>query len=359
MVKKFETKGESVTALNGVSAEVREGELFCLLGPSGCGKTTLLRSTAGLETIDDGKIYYGDTDFSLVPPFKRNLGMVFQNYALYPHMTIFDNVAYALRIRKFPNDEIQSKVEHIMELVGLPGMLQRSPSELSGGQQQRVALARALVYEPEILLLDEPLANLDAKLKVQMRSEVRRIQKASGVTTIYVTHDQLEAMAISDRIAIMEAGNICQIGTPDEVYSNPKTQFIADFIGTMNFFDAGLTHKDGKLAVDIAGTSRIFQPNDTKAVTEDGVVVAVRPESIILKPKGSTSSDTSFAGYVQIQQFLGKSIRYQVIADIGGEDVMVQVDQERYEAVVKEGDAVTIDFLPETMLVFQNGERIA
>ena len=157
----------------------------------------------------------------------------------------------------------------------------------------------------------------------------------------------------------MEAGNICQIGTPDEVYSNPKTQFIADFIGTMNFFDARLTHKEGKLAVDIAGTNRMFQPNDTKAVTEDDVVVAVRPESIILKPKGSTSSDTSFAGYVQIQQFLGKSIRYQVIADIGGKDVMVQVDQERYEAVVKEGDSVTIDFLPETMLVFQNGERIA
>jgi len=366
VVKQFETDEGSVLALNKVSAEVREGELFCLLGPSGCGKTTLLRSTAGLETINDGKIFYGDEDFSLTPPYKRNIGMVFQNYALYPHMTVFENVAYALRIRKSPAEEIKKKVEEIMELVGLPGVLNRGPSELSGGQQQRVALARALVYDPELLLLDEPLANLDAKLKVQMRSEIRRIQKAAGVTTIYVTHDQLEAMAISDRLAIMDNGVICQVGTPNEIYSNPKSQFIAGFIGTMNFFEARIRPEETKALIDIDGITKEVQLQKT-AEAAAGVTVAVRPEHVRLTTKdsgtttggGTEGTSGGFEGRIQILQFLGMYIRYQVVITIGGEEKVIQVDIDREYADAREGDSVRIDFSPEHMIVFQHGERIA
>jgi len=357
VVKKFKTKDESVTALNKVSAEVKEGELFCLLGPSGCGKTTLLRCTAGLETINEGKIYYGDHDFSLTPPYKRNIGMVFQNYALYPHMSVFENVAYALRIRKIDSRDIKTKVENIMDLVGLPGVLNRSPSELSGGQQQRVALARALVYDPEVLLLDEPLANLDAKLKVQMRSEIRRIQKAAGVTTIYVTHDQLEAMAISDRLAIMEDGNICQVGTPAEIYSNPKTRFIAGFIGTMNFFEGRLRKSGAAGFADVAGYSKEISSPGSSVTGE--VDIAVRPEHIQMSVKGGQPSGKGFEGYVQIQQFLGKYVRYQVIITVDGKDKVVQVDQDMSTSMIREGDEVSINFSPENMLIFMNGKRIA
>jgi spermidine/putrescine ABC transporter ATP-binding subunit len=361
-VKKFKTKDESVLALNRVSAEVKEGELFCLLGPSGCGKTTLLRCTAGLETVSEGKIYYGDQDFSLIPPYKRNIGMVFQNYALYPHMTVFENVAYALRIRKTPNAEIKRKVEAIMDLVGLPGVLSRSPNELSGGQQQRVALARALVYEPEVLLLDEPLANLDAKLKVQMRSEIRRIQKASGVTTIYVTHDQLEAMAISDRLAIMEKGNICQIGTPGEIYSNPLTRFIAGFIGTMNFFEGRLEPSGNGFAVMVGGNRKeVAAPMDGGRLQDalNGPVdIAVRPEHIQIRPQEDKAPGEGFSGYVQILQFLGKYVRYHVVAQINGEEKVVQVDLDMSAAYVREGDRVVIDFSAGSILLFHEGERI-
>lgn len=361
VVKKFETRGETVLALNSVSAEVEEGELFCLLGPSGCGKTTLLRSTAGLEAINDGKIFYGDHDFSFIPPYRRNIGMVFQNYALYPHMTIFENVAYALRIRKTPEKEIKKKVEAIMDLVGLPGVLNRSPNELSGGQQQRVALARALVYEPELLLLDEPLANLDAKLKVQMRSEIRRIQKAAGVTTIYVTHDQLEAMAISDRLAIMDRGVICQVGTPFEIYSDPRSRFIAGFIGTMNFFEGRVEGSGAGASLMIGGQSFPL-PATTPAIpggTE--IVVALRPEHIRVHPDGSNGSgptNQGFPGHIQIQQFLGKYIRYQIVVRVGAREQTVQVDIDGENAAVREGDRVLVDLPPEQMLLFRDGERL-
>ncbi len=359
IVKKFETRGTEVLALNKVSAEVEEGELFCLLGPSGCGKTTLLRSTAGLEAINEGKIYYGDRDFSLIPPYRRNIGMVFQNYALYPHMTVFENVAYALRIRKTPQEEITKKVEDIMDLVDLPGVLNRSPNELSGGQQQRVALARALVYGPELLLLDEPLANLDAKLKVQMRSEIRRIQKAAGVTTIYVTHDQLEAMAISDRLAIMEGGVICQVGSPFEIYSNPRNQFIAGFIGTMNFFEARPLRKEGENFVEIGKNSWPVSLSTENLSRDAKLIAALRPEHIRILQDNGKNEKTGFNGYVQIQQFLGKYIRYQIVAKIDGEEKILQVDIDGENATAREGDTVRIDFAPEHILVFMDGERLA
>ena len=236
-----------VAALREVSFTIRPGELFCLLGPSGCGKTTLLRSTAGLESISGGQIFYGGKDMTSIPPFRRNIGMVFQSFALYPHMNIFENVAYGLRVRKTPEAEVKRKVNAVMELVGLMEELKRnpSPSGLSGGQQQRVAIARALVYDPDILLLDEPLANLDAKLRRYMRAEIRRIQKATNITTIFVTHDQEEAMAVGDRLAVMRRGVVEQIGTSDELYNKPNSAFVANFIGKMNLLGATLASLEG------------------------------------------------------------------------------------------------------------------
>ncbi len=359
IVKQFHTKTGSVTALKSVSVVVNEGELFCLLGPSGCGKTTLLRCTAGLEQISAGHIYYGKTDFSTIPPYKRNLGMVFQNYALYPHLTIFENIAYALRIRKIPEKEIKEKVKDVLKLVGMEDLIYRNPGELSGGQQQRVALARALVYQPKLLLLDEPLANLDAKLKVQMRGEIRRIQKAFKVTAIYVTHDQQEAMAISDRLAIMEKGQVRQVGTPDEIYSNPANQFVAGFIGTMNFFDGTVTDTiNNSVSIRIGKTTKKFTLS-TKLKHDDRIAIAVRPENLTLetKEKGN-NSEHCFMGKVIIIQFLGKYVRYQVLITNENTEKMVQIDESKRIKGIKEGSNVTINFTEKNALLFFNKERI-
>ena len=238
--KIYDEKGKNpVHALKDVSFTINPGELFCLLGPSGCGKTTLLRATAGLESISSGKMYYGDVDISTIPPYRRNIGMVFQSFALYPHMSIFENVAYGLRVRKIDNETVKKKVVNVMELVGLSEELKRNPSPtgLSGGQQQRVAIARALVYDPDVLLLDEPLANLDAKLRRYMRAEIRRIQKATNITTIFVTHDQDEAMIMSDKIHLMNNGVVEQSGNPVQLYTHPVSKFAAEFIGHYNILD--------------------------------------------------------------------------------------------------------------------------
>ena len=220
-----------VTAASKMNLTINDGEFFTFLGPSGCGKTTSMRMIAGLEFPSEGKIYYDGKDVTQLPSFKRNTGMVFQNYALWPHMKVNENIAYGLEVRKTPKEEIDRKVKETLNLVGLAGMGDRFPNQLSGGQQQRVALARVLVIEPDILLLDEPLSNLDAKLRVEMREEIKDIQKKLGITTIYVTHDQEEAMAVSDRIAIQNYGKIMQVGTPKEIYDKPDNLFIATFIG--------------------------------------------------------------------------------------------------------------------------------
>ncbi|RLF25672.1 MAG: ABC transporter ATP-binding protein, partial [Thermoprotei archaeon] len=224
-------------AVDHISFHVREGEFFTLLGPSGCGKTTTLRLIAGFYKPDEGEIYFDNKLVNDLPPWKRNIGMVFQNYALWPHMNVWDNIAYGLKVRKIPRREIEKRVKEAIRLVGLEGLEKRKPSQLSGGQQQRVALARALVIEPQVLLLDEPLSNLDAKVRAQLRVEIRKLQKKLKITTIYVTHDQEEALSISDRVAVMSHGRILQIGTPREVYENPSSRFIADFIGMSNFIE--------------------------------------------------------------------------------------------------------------------------
>ena len=359
MVKKFEGKREKVTALKGVSFEINQGELFCLLGPSGCGKTTLLRISAGLESLTSGQIFYGEKDITSIPPFRRNIGMVFQSFALYPHMNIFENVAYGLRVRKKPEDFIKKKVTEIMELVGLPDVLRRNPSPtaLSGGQQQRIAIARALVYDPEILFLDEPLASLDAKLRRYMRAEIRRIQKATNITTIYVTHDQEEAMAIGDRLAIMNTGLVEQIGSSDQIYHQPENMFVANFIGKMNFFPATILEIQGnhckvKLEYNQKMMDLFFETNQirTRKINQgEKVILGSRPESLTINKNDGKNLLT---GRIQIIQNLGKIVRYEVSLLQDAKSKLIEVDMEKKLAGVKEGDEVCINFRKKSTLLF-------
>ncbi|NJE41789.1 ABC transporter ATP-binding protein [Thermococcus sp. GR6] len=293
------TFGETV-ALKGIDLHIKAGELFTLLGPSGCGKSTTLRIIAGLDFPDSGTIHFGDEEVTYLPSSKRGAVLVFQNYALWPHMTVFDNVAYGLKLKKLPKEEIRKKVMWALELVKLSGFEDRYPTQLSGGQQQRVAIARALVVEPKVLLLDEPLSNLDAKLRLEMRSEIRRIQRELGITVIYVTHDQEEAMAISDRIAVMNVGTVEQVGTPKEIYESPKTEFVASFMGKTNVIPAKVVERNGdRVTVEFEGIRL-----DGLYYTEksDDVVIVIRPERIKLKP---VENAVSFTGTVDLIEYYG------------------------------------------------------
>ncbi len=244
-IDRVEKRFGAVRAVAGISLEIRDGEFFTLLGPSGCGKTTLLRIVAGFADLDGGAIRFGARRIDTLPPHRRNTGMVFQNYAIFPNLTVAGNVAYGLKARRLPPPEIAERVARALRLVQLDAHDQRWPHQLSGGQLQRVAIARALVIEPEVLLLDEPLSNLDAKLRVEMRGEIRHLQQQLGITALYVTHDQEEALAISDRIAVMRAGAVEQIGTPAEIYTHPATPFVAEFMGTTNLLDGTVTSSAG------------------------------------------------------------------------------------------------------------------
>ncbi|MCW4048349.1 MAG: ABC transporter ATP-binding protein [Candidatus Bathyarchaeota archaeon] len=268
-----------VIAADDVTLDIKDGEFFTFLGPSGCGKTTTMRIVAGLEFPNEGKVFYDDKDVTQLPSFERNTGMVFQNYALWPHMTVKENVAYGLNVRKVPKDEVNKKVQEILELVKLGGLGDRFPNQLSGGQQQRVALARVLAINPDILLLDEPLSNLDAKLRVEMREEIKEIQHRLGITTIYVTHDQEEAMAVSDRVAIQNYGRIRQVGTPQEIYNKPTDLFIATFIGKGALME-GVVEKVGEL-VDVKIGDMVLQgitTNEDGVKPGDRVACVMRPE---------------------------------------------------------------------------------
>ncbi|MDD2231716.1 MAG: ABC transporter ATP-binding protein [Sphaerochaetaceae bacterium] len=337
----------AVHALKDVSFTVNPGELFCLLGPSGCGKTTLLRSTAGLESITSGEIMYGDTDITTIPPFRRNIGMVFQSFALYPHMNIFENVAYGLRVRKVPEAEVKKKVTEVMELVGLQEELKRNPSPmgLSGGQQQRVAIARALVYNPDILLLDEPLANLDAKLRRYMRGEIRRIQKQTNITTLFVTHDQEEAMAIGDRLAVLRLGVVEQIGTSDELYNHPQNAFVSNFIGKMNLFQGTIEKSaDSARIKDLPITVSIdHSRNSSDGKPGSPVLIGARPEQMSVSP---SKTDDSVPGKVGIIQHLGQFIRYEVNAAPEISERTLEIDMPHMVQGVKEGDTVFVSIKP-------------
>ncbi|MCD6372041.1 MAG: ABC transporter ATP-binding protein [Thermococcus sp.] len=293
------TFGETV-ALKGIDLHIKAGELFTLLGPSGCGKSTTLRIIAGLDFPNSGTIYFGDQDVTYLPSSKRGAVLVFQNYALWPHMTVFDNVAYGLKLRKLPKEEIKKKVEWALELVKLEDFANRYPTQLSGGQQQRVAIARALVVEPKVLLLDEPLSNLDAKLRLEMRSEIKRIQRELGITVIYVTHDQEEAMAISDRIAVMNVGTVEQVGAPKEIYETPKTEFVASFMGKTNVIPAKVVERNGdRVSVEFEDIrlDGLYYTGES-----DNVVVVIRPERIKLKP---IENAVSFTGTVDLIEYYG------------------------------------------------------
>ena len=270
------------TALNGVSLDIQEGEFFTLLGPSGCGKTTLLRMIAGFNSIEGGDFYFGEKRINDVPAHKRDIGMVFQNYAIFPHLTVRENVAYGLKARKMPAKEIKPKVDEALELVQISHLADRKPNELSGGQQQRVALARAFVIEPSVLLMDEPLSNLDAKLRVQMRSVIKKLQRRLGITTIYVTHDQEEALTMSDKIVVMNAGEIQQIGTPTEIYRYPVNEFVADFIGEANFLKGRLEAlSDNRAQLNVSGDICHAAPVPGMEVGKDYTIV-LRPEAASL-----------------------------------------------------------------------------
>jgi len=295
-------------AVQDFDLDVAEGEFVSLLGPSGCGKTTTLRCVAGLEIPTSGQIRFGDREVTRLPPEKRNIGMVFQNYALFPHMTVAENVAFGLEMRRFPGGEAQRQVDAVMDMVQLGGLHERHPRQLSGGQQQRVALARALVIEPALLLLDEPLANLDAKLRDEMRVFIRSLQRRVGITTLYVTHDQAEAMTMSDRIAVMFDGRIHQIGSPREIYHRPSTREVANFIGQSNLL-AGrvVAREDACLVVEtVVGRVRCEGPPDI-AVGAEGHVM-LRPEAIRL-----VCADNGFAGRITEQHFLGNVVDYRVM----------------------------------------------
>ena len=327
-------------ALKGVSLDIPEGEFFTLLGPSGCGKTTLLRMIAGFNSIEGGEFYFGDRLINAVPAHKRDIGMVFQNYAIFPHLTVAENVAYGLKARKVPASEIAPRVAEALELVQIAHLSKRKPNELSGGQQQRVALARAFVIEPSVLLMDEPLSNLDAKLRVQMRTVIKKLQRKLGITTIYVTHDQEEALAISDRIAVMKDGVIMQIGTPTEIYAKPQNPFVAGFIGTSNFLDCTV-QENGEVTIENELTIRVplKKPYSGKAT------LSARPEQLFFARDG-------MPGEVQFSTFLGDFIEYEVrLAD--GQQLTVNEYTKDTTTVHENGEKVFLNFDPERISVYE------
>lgn len=312
LMKRF----DSVVALHDLDLDIEAGELFFLLGPSGCGKTTLLRSIAGFHMPDAGTILFDDDDVTMIPPHKRETAMMFQSYALWPHLNVFKNVAFGLEERKVPKAEIRDRVEEALAMVKMEGLGTRKVNQLSGGQQQRVALARALVVRPRCLMLDEPLSNLDAKLRIEMRGEIRRICKEFGLTAIYVTHDQKEALSIADRLAILDGGKIAQVGTPEDVYRRPRTPLVAGFIGETNLIEGTVAFESsGKLHVhtpvgELAGQTA---DPDWNPQPDEAVVVSIRPECLSIRTEEPDRN--AIAGHLTESVYLGEVAQYSLQAE--------------------------------------------
>lgn len=298
--------------------EIEEGKLVSLLGPSGCGKTTTLRLIAGFLQANQGKFLFKDKDYTKVPVNKRNFGFVFQNYALFPHLSIFDNIAFGLRLRKISKSEIEKRVMSVLEIVNLKGYEKRYPKELSGGQKQRVAIARGLVIEPDLLLFDEPLSNLDANLRENMRVEIRRIQQELGITTVYVSHDQEECFSISDQVAIMNKGIIEQLSDPASIYKYPKTKFVADFIGFKNFIDFDERSDIGnEIKLIKSGHIFVIQKNE-RMNNHSAKIGAIRPDNLVIRVKeGTEVPENGLTGRVKVRTYLGRSYQYIVETPIG------------------------------------------
>lgn len=348
VVKKF---GDN-TIIDGLSLDIEPGEFFTLLGPSGCGKTTLLRMIIGFNSIDGGDIRIDGDVINDVPISKRNMGMVFQNYAVFPHLSVRDNVGFGLQMRKMPKEEAEPQIEKILDTVRIREMADRMPAKLSGGQQQRVALARALVIEPQVLLMDEPLSNLDAKLRVEMRNAIKEIQHQIGITTVYVTHDQEEALAVSDRIAVMNAGVIQQIGTPQNIYRRPANVFVSTFIGLSNLIPAELKRVGETHEVVLPDGYRIHMDNLDSDVPDGDVIVSARPEEITL----DLSADEGMKATVESSVFLGMGTHYFLRASDGREIEIVQ-DDDGAEPV-PDGSDVRLRVKPHKINVFdKDGQR--
>jgi len=336
--KRFDhgVKGE-VYAVRGVSLIVRPGELLTLLGPSGCGKTTTLRMIAGFQEPDAGRVWIGNQDVTRLMANQRNIGFVFQSYALFPHLTVFENVAYGLRVQRQADAEIAHSVDAVLDLVGLAGYDRQMPHQLSGGEQQRVALARAIVVRPRVLLFDEPLSNLDARLRVQMRGEIQRLQKALGITAVYVTHDQEEAMAISDRIAVMQQGVIVQEGSAEALYHRPASEFVAQFIGRTNLLRGRVTAAAGTgVEVEVHGQRLHAAGGASRPAVGAAVTLVLRPESIAISAGGR-----GLSGTVVSRTFLGEKVEYQV--RVGGETLQVTDYGAGGSRVLAPGEAVTLE----------------
>ena len=334
----------SLEAVSRVSLEIRDGELFTLLGPSGCGKSTLLRLIGGFYVPDAGEILFDGRLVNTVPPSRRNIGMVFQNYALWPHMTVSQNVAYGLKIKRLAAQEILARVAEGLRKVNLTGLEDRYPGQLSGGQQQRVALARALVLNPELLLLDEPLSNLDAKIRVAVRSEIRKLQKELGITTIYVTHDQEEALTLSDRIAVLNQGKVFQIGTPRELYEQPATPFVADFIGVNNLIP-GTVAAEGETLLRVRTALGELQAVRRPGLKPgDRCLLSVRPENTLLAPVGGDGrGENRIPGKIVFASYLGNTLRYDVEA-AAGTLLKVDVRDPGHHERLDVGASVTVVF---------------
>jgi spermidine/putrescine ABC transporter ATP-binding subunit len=344
----------NVVAVNHIQLEVNEGEMLTLLGPSGCGKTTTLRCIAGLEKPEEGDIVIDGKPMlskGFVPPSKRGIGMVFQNYAVWPHMKVLNNIVYGLKLQRIPRQAIQERARQVLELVGLNGLEERYPAQLSGGQQQRVALARALVRNPKVLLLDEPLSNLDAKLREKMRFEIKSLVRRMGITSVYVTHDQAEAMVISDRVAVMDSGNVVQIGTPRRIYEKPFNRFVADFIGTTNFIpgeisevleERGLVH----MQAEFGQRMLCRMPDSATATVNKEVHASIRPEDIEVFTERPRDRENLFKGVIVHRAYLGNILYFFITID----STMIRV-QAPSNMTQREGEELFLFLNPEKCIV--------
>lgn len=339
-----------------VNLHIRRGEFFTFLGPSGCGKTTLLRIIAGFVFPDEGIVYLDGQSMNHVPPWQRNVGLVFQNYALWPHMTVFENVAFGLRERKVARSEIERRVMETLKQVDLQGTENRRPSQLSGGQQQRVALARTLVIQPRLLLLDEPLSNLDAKLRIDMRIELLKLQRDLGLTTIYVTHDQEEALALSTHIAVMNSGRIEQEGAPRQIYEQPASEFVAGFVGKSNLFCGRvLQAKEGLIEVGTDDNLIIRAASRTCVVSPqpgDEVLLSVRPEAMVLRATGSSSGANQLTGQVAASAYQGTFIEYEI--QLVARALKTYTVNPKGKALFRPGQEVTVTFAADDVVIVRN-----